>query len=230
MLLTGFSAIPIVRTNLAMAKRSLSYVAQCLGTGECISIAPEGTRSKSGQLLDFKKGPFHTWDHLRVPIVPLVFTGAYELYPPGHQMNLPGVVHCQFLKPIQCSEATTREKMSVLVRQRMLQAIKSGPSDAAAPVSWSYRFLSMSAIAAIWIADISLYFWTKQRLGLWGVSSRQLLYGFGAFSILLSPTVYVYAVYLMPAASSLIARFKLKSVTKEPTSESPETTNSKKMK
>ena len=211
LLLVGFSAIPIVRSNLAMAKRSLAYMAQCLGTGECISIAPEGTRSKNGHLLDFKKGPFHTWDHLQVPVVPVVITGAYELYPPGHQMNLPGVVHCRFLKPIQCSEADTREKMTVLVRQRMLHAIKSSPTDAAAPISWSFRLFSMSAIAAIWAADVYLYLGAKQLVGQWGISSKQLLYGFGAFSVLISPTVYVYAVYLMPAASALIARFKLKS-------------------
>lgn len=44
-------------------------------TGEALVISPEGTRSKTGLLLPFKKGPFHIWDDKRIPIIPMVING-----------------------------------------------------------------------------------------------------------------------------------------------------------
>jgi len=41
-----------------------------------VAIAPEGTRSVTGQLLSFKKGPFHLWEHLQQPtLYPLLIMG-----------------------------------------------------------------------------------------------------------------------------------------------------------
>ena len=82
-----------------------------------------GTRSKTGQLLEFKKGAFHMWEYLQVPIVPMMIYGAYELFPSGAQINVPGNVVVQFLKPIQPNEAKSRQEMAVLLRRRMCEAI-----------------------------------------------------------------------------------------------------------
>lgn len=49
-----------------------------------VGTSPEGTRSSTGQLLGFKKGPFHLWEHLKYPpIIPLLVMGAFELMPPS---------------------------------------------------------------------------------------------------------------------------------------------------
>lgn len=45
-----------------------------------IAISPEGTRSNTGRLLDFKKGPFYLAEEVRLPISPMVIIGAYELW------------------------------------------------------------------------------------------------------------------------------------------------------
>ena len=41
------------------------------GRGMCLVIAPEGTRSKTGHLSEFKKGAFHMWEQMQAPIVPV---------------------------------------------------------------------------------------------------------------------------------------------------------------
>ena len=79
-LLFAFGAVPVNRKNRAAAVTSLNIAAS---SDACITIAPEGTRSTTGQLLAFKKGPFHMWEQLQVPIVPIVIMGAFEMQPPG---------------------------------------------------------------------------------------------------------------------------------------------------
>ena len=48
-----------------------------------IWIWPEGTRSASGRLLPFKKGPVHLALQTGLPIVPVVVTGAHKVWPKG---------------------------------------------------------------------------------------------------------------------------------------------------
>lgn len=79
------------------------------------------------------------WDQLKTPIIPLVIFGAFELYPPGRQMAVPGKVYVKYLTPIQSSEASTREEMSELVRVRMLECWRDGPEDVCAPLTWAQR-------------------------------------------------------------------------------------------
>ena len=79
------------------------------------------------------------WERLKTPIVPLVIFGAYELYPPGRQMSLPGKIYVKFLTPIQFNEANSREDMSNLVRTRMLECWRDGPDDVCAPLTWLQR-------------------------------------------------------------------------------------------
>jgi 1-acyl-sn-glycerol-3-phosphate acyltransferase len=83
-LMVPFGGIPIDREKRENAIRSLKIASESAKVGESIMIAPEGTRSTSGQLFPFKKGPFHMWDHLKCPVIPVVLFGAFELYPPGN--------------------------------------------------------------------------------------------------------------------------------------------------
>ena len=79
-LLQAYGSVPIDRKNRNSAVISLEIATEI---ADCVTIAPEGTRSTTGLLLPFKKGPFHLWESLNGPIVPLVIIGAFELLPPG---------------------------------------------------------------------------------------------------------------------------------------------------
>jgi 1-acyl-sn-glycerol-3-phosphate acyltransferase len=88
--LATFGCIAIDRNNRTAAVKSLQRAINSAKTGDCVMIAPEGTRSKSGQLIPFKKGPFYIWDDLQSPVIPLLIAGAYDLCPPGenHRLSL----------------------------------------------------------------------------------------------------------------------------------------------
>ena len=64
-------------------------------------IFPEGTRSRDGSLLPFKKGPFVAAIHLGVPVVPVVCKGTQQIMPKGGYLSiLLGTVELVVLQPI----------------------------------------------------------------------------------------------------------------------------------
>ena len=60
-LMFSLGGIAIDRSNRDSAVLALKKAAKVVSMDDCVTIAPEGTRSKSGQLMEFKKGPFYLW-------------------------------------------------------------------------------------------------------------------------------------------------------------------------
>ncbi len=76
---SGF--VPVDRGNIARARQQLDEAKKSLARGTCIWIAPEGTRSRDGQLGPFKKGGFHLARQLGIPIIPTWIEGSQEIVP-----------------------------------------------------------------------------------------------------------------------------------------------------
>ncbi|MEE2904680.1 MAG: lysophospholipid acyltransferase family protein [Myxococcota bacterium] len=76
-ILRNWGAVPIDRSNLARAKESLNVVQDALHKGRSLLIAPEGTRSRDGNLGPLKKGPFHLSINTHSSIVPVHIHGAF---------------------------------------------------------------------------------------------------------------------------------------------------------
>mmetsp|Transcript_22568 Transcript_22568/g.32993 ORF Transcript_22568/g.32993 Transcript_22568/m.32993 type:complete len:412 (+) Transcript_22568:111-1346(+) len=191
-LLFAYGGVPVDRKNRAAAVISLEIAAS---SGNCITIAPEGTRSLTGQLLPFKKGAFHMWEQLQVPILPIVIVGAHDLLPPGRSMAVPGVVYVRFLAPIQPSEARSRGDMQRLLRRRMLESLQQSPLDASRPLSLSERlfsFLSLSTSAGVCTGILIIAYqqavrhFTFREIALWGF----------CLSVASTILIYIYAVYV----------------------------------
>lgn len=177
-LLYTFGGIPIDRTDRNAAVRAIQKATSAAASGgTCIMIAPEGTRSKTGHLLPFKKGPFYIWEDLQSTIIPVVITGAYELCPPGiciaemlrefiflhtygdagYFMNLPGRIYAQQLAPIPFIPGQSRESISVQLRVQMLEAIRRSPRDAGSAISWGFRLKSIVAIVSVALLQYFIY-------------------------------------------------------------------------
>jgi len=90
-------------------------------------IFPEGTRSRDGHLLPFKKGPFVAAIHLGVPVVPVVCKGTQQVMPKGQYLSiLPGEVEMVVLEPIATTGLTydDRDQLRELVRSRIAAELK----------------------------------------------------------------------------------------------------------
>jgi 1-acyl-sn-glycerol-3-phosphate acyltransferase len=119
LVLKTLGMIPIDRENPLAAIEMLKQ----LQVDEYSTIIfPEGTRSRDGNLLPFKKGPFIAAIHLGVPVVPVVIKGTEQIMPKGGYLSiLPGNVEVVVLEPISTQGLTydDRETLRDRVRQRV---------------------------------------------------------------------------------------------------------------
>ncbi len=71
-----------------------------------VYIWPEGTRSRDGRLLPFKRGAFHLALATKLPIVPIVLTGTHRAWPNRTLTLYKTTVNIQFLPPISTAHWT----------------------------------------------------------------------------------------------------------------------------
>jgi|MDTB01.1.fsa_nt_gb 1-acyl-sn-glycerol-3-phosphate acyltransferase len=193
-------AVKALRSSAERAQRTSSQ-----GSGSCVAMSPEGTRSKSGQLAVFKKGPFYTWEDLQSPIVPMVIFGAFDLYPPGRQMSLPGTVVVRFLPPIMPQEvkatepAARRKEMSSLLRRKVLLTLQESPNgvgDESPPQTIVEKVKHLGIVGACLGANYTLLRVVTQaglRRG-WSLTSMGL--ASAGTTIIISGAVYLYNLLL----------------------------------
>jgi len=95
-LLKALGAVFIDRSSKEKALKAFKPAIEALNNGISVAIAPEGTRSRTRQLGEFKKGPFHLAIQAKVPIVPIVIKNAHDAMPKGsgllHPTNIEVVV------------------------------------------------------------------------------------------------------------------------------------------
>lgn len=68
--------------------------------GISVLVFPEGTRSKTGELLPFKRGAFHLAAKVGYPIVPVTIVDSDKIMPKGTFKLKSGVIKLIFDKPI----------------------------------------------------------------------------------------------------------------------------------
>jgi 1-acyl-sn-glycerol-3-phosphate acyltransferase len=75
--------ISVDRSGGKSAVRSLGDARALLGRQTHVWIAPEGTRSKDGELLPFKPGAFRLASQAGLPIAPVTLSGTRDVLPPS---------------------------------------------------------------------------------------------------------------------------------------------------
>ncbi len=81
---TCLNVVPIERDEIGLS--GLRMVGSILSQGEPVLIFPEGTRSRSGNLQDFKPGVgLIAWEY-QAPIIPAYIAGAFKALPSGQTL------------------------------------------------------------------------------------------------------------------------------------------------
>ena len=84
--------------------------------GYSLIIFPEGTRSRDGDLLRFKKGAFRIAIDAGLPILPVVLEGTDRVSKPGSKLFYPGEASVTILEPISTTDMTNKDNLNVLAR------------------------------------------------------------------------------------------------------------------
>jgi 1-acyl-sn-glycerol-3-phosphate acyltransferase len=99
-LIRRWGCIPIERNNFKKAVLSLETAKKRLLSGMSIGILPEGHRTLTGKMTEFKKGPFYLAKAANADILPFGINGLFEYNQKGSLNLNPGVVKVTIGKPI----------------------------------------------------------------------------------------------------------------------------------
>ena len=122
------------RRNRHQAVKDLDKARQMMESGIVLWAAPEGTRSKDGQLLPFKKGCFHLALDTNAIILPIAFRGIHNVLPARTwRFNLGQPVQLHVGAPIDTSRYSAEQLPELMMQARLSMQALLG--DSLEPVS-----------------------------------------------------------------------------------------------
>jgi len=121
--------VPVDRADREQAMASISRGAASLRAGNSFLIFPEGTRSRSGELLPFKKGGFIMAIEAQAPIVPVAVQGGRDAMRKGSAVVKPVNVTVRIGKPIPTAGLTFTDRDDLIerVRTEVQNLLSKGP-------------------------------------------------------------------------------------------------------
>jgi 1-acyl-sn-glycerol-3-phosphate acyltransferase len=125
--------IYIDRQNRAQALEAYEEVAGVIRSGYNTVVFPEGTRSRTGELQPFKKGPFVLALAAQVPIVPVYCAGTFNILPKAHVLLRPHPITLLFGEPIETAGLTYADRHGLMEQTRAaVVALRAASGDAVA--------------------------------------------------------------------------------------------------
>ena len=121
--------IPVDRRNKEAALRSIEAGAASIASGNSFLIFPEGTRSRTEDLLPFKKGGFIMAIKAQAPIVPVAVQGGRAAMQRGSRIIRPVTVSVRIGEPIETAGHTLedRDELIAITRERIVALLAMGP-------------------------------------------------------------------------------------------------------
>ena len=118
--LAGF--VPLERGNRDQSLPAIERAAEALRDGNSFLIFPEGTRSRTGELLPFKKGGFIMALRGQAPVVPVAISGTREAMKKGSLIIRPVTVTVKFGPPIATTGLTLDDRDELIAATRQAVA------------------------------------------------------------------------------------------------------------
>ena len=113
--------IPVPRDQKEAALASIEQAAASIRSGNSFLIFPEGTRSRTDQLLPFKKGGFIMAIKAQAPIVPVAISGGRDAMRRGSAIIRPVFVDVKIGEPVPTTgyRLDQRDELIDVVRARI---------------------------------------------------------------------------------------------------------------
>ena len=127
--------IIVDRADPLDAMRSLARAKKRIAAGVSVVVFPEGTRSRDGKLLRFKKGGFLLAVETQTTIVPVTINGSGKVLPAGDWRLNPGTIEIIVDKPVPIGGFRPGNLRLLSDQVRNLIAAHLRPAGAETPAS-----------------------------------------------------------------------------------------------
>ncbi|HYB97334.1 MAG TPA: lysophospholipid acyltransferase family protein [Vicinamibacterales bacterium] len=113
--------VPVERDRKEASMASIDRAAQSIRGGNSFLIFPEGTRSRTAELLPFKKGGFIMAIKAQAPIVPVAVSGGRAAMQKGSWFVRPVMVDVKIGEPVETTgfSLDDRDRLIEIVRTRI---------------------------------------------------------------------------------------------------------------
>ena len=124
MLAGGF--VPVERDRREASMASIDRAVESIRAGNTFLIFPEGTRSKTSELLPFKKGGFIMAIKAQAPIVPVAISGGRDAMRKGSWFVRPVLCRIRIGEPVETAGMSVddRDAAIEIVRARIEELLK----------------------------------------------------------------------------------------------------------
>lgn len=124
--------VPVDRSNTQAAVESARAATEMLRRGKDYVVYPEGTRSRDGRLLPFKKGAFVMAMDAGVPVVPVTISGSTKIMPKGEVKIFPSTINITVHEPIS-TKGYSKENIAELIEKTRGKVVSAlSPDERAA--------------------------------------------------------------------------------------------------
>ncbi|MGQ0734232.1 MAG: lysophospholipid acyltransferase family protein [Acidobacteriota bacterium] len=122
--------VPVERDNRDAAFQSIELAAASIRAGHSFLIFPEGTRSRTGDLLPFKKGGFIMALQAQAPVIPVAIMGGRDAMRKGSAVIRPVRVTVRIGDPVETRgmDIEDRDELIATVRDRIEELLRQGPA------------------------------------------------------------------------------------------------------
>ena len=123
----GGGFVPVERGRREASMVSIDRAAESIRSGNSFLIFPEGTRSRTAELLPFKKGGFIMAIKAQAPIVPVAVSGGRAAMQKGSWLVRPVMVDVRIGEPVETAGFTVddRDALIAIVRERIEELRRS---------------------------------------------------------------------------------------------------------
>ncbi|HEX4020556.1 MAG TPA: lysophospholipid acyltransferase family protein [Acidobacteriaceae bacterium] len=105
------------------AMASIQQASKVIASGVHITVFPEGTRSRDGRMLPFKKGPFFLAEQTKAPVIPISIYGTEGMMRKGSLKVIPADAYVHFHPPVRAQDYPTREELMKATRQTIASSL-----------------------------------------------------------------------------------------------------------